>query len=162
LHHLYDTRRMSRLQEAGIGDLSRGWPEWHMASEIVREFRLKGQVGVGLPAKPTQMSRMCEVLLNFCCLIVGGEGAAGESCFECVAERTTRLQSSEQAERLMIDPSVIDGVFEAMDGQVDGRTAHFWKTHLLGLFSLGDGIAHNVAGRGLLMNGEDQLVDGVD
>src|SRR5271168_3622069 len=101
------------------------------------------------------MRRMSKIFLDLYCLIFGCKGAAGEGCFESLTEWVACLQRNEQEEGLVVDTSVVDGVFKAMDGQVDWRAAHFGETRLLDLLPFGDSVAHDVAGRGLLVNGQD-------
>ena len=114
-----------------------------------------------LLAEPAQLRRVCEVLLNLRGLIFGGEGASGESDFERFAEESTALKGGEKAEGLHVYSAVVDGVVVAVDCEVDLRATHCGKAGSLLLLALGDGVAHDVAGRGLAMYGEHEFVDGV-
>jgi len=110
-------------------------------------------------AEPAQLRGVSEVLLDLCRLIFGGEGAFAEGDFERVAEQSPALKSGEETKSFRIDPPVVDGVVVAVDGEVDLRATHCWEPGSLGLLPLGDGVAHDVAGCGLTMDGQDEFVD---
>jgi len=114
-----------------------------------------------LLAEPSQMRRVRKVLLNLCCLIRGPEGVAFEGCLQGLTERGTRLKSREQEEGLIVNPPIVDGVLEAVDGQMDPRAAHLGEAGSFDLLPLRDGVAHNLAWRSLLMDGQNQFVDGI-
>ena len=112
-------------------------------------------------AEPAQLRGVREVLLNLRGLIFWGVGASGESDFERFAQESTVLKGGEKSEGFLVYSPVVDGVVVAVDRKVNLRAADCGERSSPGLFALGDGVAHDVAGRGLAMHGEDEFVDGI-
>src|SRR5260370_14818548 len=104
---------------------------------------------------------MREIFLDFRRSLLRGKNAVAKGSFKSYAERVTFLKRRQQQERLAIDSPVINGVFVAMDSQMNGGTTHLREAGSFDIPALGDRVAHNIAGSSLSMHREDKFVHGI-
>src|SRR5260370_25340040 len=101
---------------------------------------------------------MREIFLDFRRSFLRGKNAVAKSSFKSYADRATVLKRAQQQERLTIDPPVINGVFVAMDSQMNGGTTPLREAGSFDMPALGDVVALNIPRIRLSMHREDNVL----